>query len=101
MFKLKPSFKDYLWGGTKLKTDFHKDCDLEKVAESWELSTHKYGLTIIETGKHKGETLLSYVEKYGKDVLGSKCNLDKDIPILIKFIDAKEKNRMFYNDESI
>lgn len=90
MFKLKPSFKDYLWGGTKLRTFFGKDCNFDKVAESWELSTHKDGLTIIETGKHKGETLLSYVEKYGKDILGSKCKLDKDIPILIKFIDAKD-----------
>nr|WP_317359948.1 type I phosphomannose isomerase catalytic subunit [uncultured Tyzzerella sp.] len=90
MFKLQPSFKDYLWGGTKLRTDFGKDCSLDKVAESWELSTHKDGLTIIGSGDYKGETLLSYVEKYGKEVLGTKCSLEKDIPILIKFIDAKE-----------
>ena len=90
MFKLQPSFKDYLWGGTKLRTVYGKDCSLDKVAESWELSTHKDGLTIIDSGEHKGETLLSYVEKYGKEVLGTKCSLDKDIPILIKFIDAKD-----------
>lgn len=90
MFKLKPSFKDYLWGGTKLRTIYGKDCSLDKVAESWELSTHKDGLTIIDSGEYKGETLLSYIEKYGKEVLGSKCTLDKDIPILIKFIDAKD-----------
>ncbi len=90
MFKLQPSFKDYLWGGTKLRTVYGKDCSLDKVAESWELSTHKDGLTIIDSGEHKGETLLSYVEKYGKEVLGTKCPLDNDIPILIKFIDAKD-----------
>ena len=90
MFKLQPSFKDYLWGGTKLRTIYGKECSLDKVAESWELSTHKDGLTIIDSGEHKGETLLSYVEKYGKKVLGSKCTLDNDIPILIKFIDAKD-----------
>lgn len=90
MFKLQPSFKDYLWGGTKLKTVYGKDCPLEKVAESWELSTHKDGLTIIGSGENKGDTLLSYVEKYGKQVLGTKCTLDNDIPILIKFIDAKD-----------
>ncbi|WP_317368059.1 type I phosphomannose isomerase catalytic subunit [uncultured Tyzzerella sp.] len=90
MFKLQPSFKDYLWGGTKLRTVYGKECSLDKVAESWELSTHKDGLTIIDSGSYKGETLLSYVEKYGKEVLGSKCSLDKDIPILIKFIDAKD-----------
>ena len=33
--KLTPAFKDYLWGGTKLRTEFGKDCDFEKIAESW------------------------------------------------------------------
>ena len=36
--KLKPAFKDYLWGGTRLRDDFGKDCDFDKIAESWELS---------------------------------------------------------------
>ena len=39
--KLKPAFKDYLWGGTRLRDDFGKDCDFDKIAESWELSCHK------------------------------------------------------------
>ena len=26
--KITPAFKDYLWGGTKLKTDFNKSSDL-------------------------------------------------------------------------
>lgn len=90
MFKLQPSFKDYLWGGTKLRTDFGKNCSLDKVAESWELSTHKDGLTLIGSGEYKGKTLISYIEEKGKEVLGTKCSLDKDIPILIKFIDAKD-----------
>ena len=90
MFKLKPAFKDYLWGGTKLKNEYGKNSDLNIVAETWELSTHPDGLTIIENGEYKGETLLSYIQKNGKNVLGSKCPLENDIPILIKFIDAKD-----------
>lgn len=90
MFKLEPAFKDYLWGGTKLREKYGKDCSMEKVAESWELSTHKDGLSIIGSGKNKGETLLSYVRKNGKEVLGKKCSSD-DVPILIKFIDAKQE----------
>ena len=37
--KLTPAFKDYLWGGTKLRDVYRKPCDFDKVAESWELST--------------------------------------------------------------
>ena len=45
--KLSPAFKDYLWGGTKLRDVYGKKCDYEKVAESWELSTHPAGLIVI------------------------------------------------------
>lgn len=33
--KLQAPLKDYIWGGTKLKTDYGKQTDLEKVSESW------------------------------------------------------------------
>ena len=33
--KLTPAFKDYLWGGTRLRDDYGKKCDYDKVAESW------------------------------------------------------------------
>ena len=36
--KLQAPLKDYIWGGTKLKTDYGKKTDLEKVSESWELA---------------------------------------------------------------
>lgn len=90
MFKLIPAFKDYIWGGTKLKQEYGKNSNLDVVAETWELSTHPDGLTLIGSGEYEGQTLLSYIEKNGKKVLGYKCILEKDIPILIKFIDAKD-----------
>lgn len=87
--KLKPAFKDYLWGGDKLKKDFHKETDLDIVAESWELSTHKDGQSVVVTGEHAGKTLTEYIDAVGKDVLGTKGNQFEFFPILIKFIDAK------------
>ena len=41
IFKLDPAFKDYIWGGTRLRDEYGKKCDYDKVAESWELSCHK------------------------------------------------------------
>ena len=41
--KLTPAYKDYIWGGTKLKTMYNKHSALDIVAESWELSAHKDG----------------------------------------------------------
>lgn len=87
---LKPAFKDYLWGGTKLRDDFGKNCSFDKIAESWELSCHKDGCSTIDNGDDKGMTLPEYIKKYGLDVLGTKCSGFENFPVLIKLIDAKD-----------
>ncbi|MGI5894049.1 MAG: type I phosphomannose isomerase catalytic subunit [Candidatus Merdivicinus sp.] len=88
--KLTPAFKDYLWGGTKLRDEFGKKCDFDKVAESWELSCHKDGNSVVASGEYAGMTLAEYVEKAGKGVLGTDCEKFENFPILIKLIDAKD-----------
>ena len=69
-FKLKSAYKDYLWGGTRLKEEYNKECDFEKIAESWELSAHKDGMCYIASGELKGMSFLEFTEKY-RDMLGS------------------------------
>lgn len=88
--KLTPAFKDYLWGGTKLREIYKKPCDYEKVAESWELSTHPAGPSKVAEGEFQGLTLPEYFERAGKQVLGTNCEAFENFPVLIKFIDAKD-----------
>ena len=88
--RLEPAFKDYIWGGTRLRDDFGKKCDYDKVAESWELSCHKDGPSVIATGEDKGLTLKEYIDKHGHSVLGTDCEKFGDFPVLIKLIDAKD-----------
>ncbi len=80
--KITPAYKDYLWGGTKLKEYYNKKSDLDIIAESWEVSTHKDGSSLVE-----GIKLKDYIEN-NKGILGSKGKGD-NLPILIKLIDAK------------
>ena len=87
---LEPAFKDYIWGGEKLRTDFNKKCDFDRIAESWELSCHKDGNSVISNGEFKGETLEQYIESVGKTVLGKNCERFEYFPVLIKLIDAKD-----------
>lgn len=88
--KLLPAFKDNLWGGTKLKTKYNKKTDMEIVAESWELSTHKSGQSVVCGGEYDGLTLGEYIERAGKEVIGENAMKFDFFPILIKFIDAKD-----------
>lgn len=88
--KLDPAFKDNLWGGTKLRTVFGKQCDYDIIAESWELSAHPDGQSIIAEGSYKGMLFNDYLSIIGKEALGWKCQAQDRFPILIKFIDAKQ-----------
>lgn len=89
MFKLRPSCKDYLWGGSRLRTDYGIDSDLNPLAEAWVLSCHPDGPSYIVGGPEDGKTLAQYVEEQGKEILGTHCRQFEQFPILTKFIDAK------------
>lgn len=86
IIKLLPAFKDYIWGGTKLRDKYGKKCDLDVIAESWEVSTREDGMSYLEDGT----SFLEYIEKYWDDVMGSKAKGLDRFPLLIKYIDAKE-----------
>ncbi|MBQ8687796.1 MAG: class I mannose-6-phosphate isomerase [Ruminococcus sp.] len=87
---LKGVCKDYLWGGQKLRELFGKESDSEILAESWELSCHPDGCSVVMNGADKGLTLTEYIEKHGaENILGAHCGRMENVP-LIKLIDAKE-----------
>ena len=90
IFKLKPSCKDYLWGGTRLRTEFGIEYDRDPLAESWELSCHPDGPSYIVNGEYAGKTLQQYIDENGKEILGTDCQSFEQFPVLIKFIDAKK-----------
>ena len=90
ILKLKPSCKDYLWGGSRLKEEYGKECDGNVLAETWELSCHPDGPSYITNGTYAGKTLQQYIDAEGKAVLGTHCRRFRDFPILTKFIDAND-----------
>lgn len=90
ILKLKPSCKDYLWGGHRLAEEYGVEYDGEILAEAWELSCHPDGPSYIVNGTYQGKTLEEFIEAEGKEVLGTNCRRFRDFPILIKFIDAKQ-----------
>ncbi len=90
IIKLSPQFKDYLWGGVKLREEFNKKCDYDKIAESWELSTHKDGSSVVSSGKYSGMSFSEYINLDREGLLGKNAAQFDFFPILIKFIDAKD-----------
>lgn len=89
-FTLNPVGKDYLWGGTKLKEEFNKEIEKTPLAESWECSTHPEGTNIVRDGVFAGKDLRTVLKEH-PEFLGTHPKIKNELPILIKFIDAKEK----------
>lgn len=88
---LEPEYKDYLWGGQKLKKIFNKKVKNEEcTAESWEISTNPNGESKIKNGTYAGKTLtqLFHETAIRKEIFGTKCINLTEFPLLIKFIDA-------------
>lgn len=88
-FALEPAIKDYIWGGTRLKTEYGKKTELDIVAESWECSTHPDGHSCIASGPWKGKTLAQFLEAH-PEAKGTHGQRYQSLPILVKLIDAKE-----------
>ena len=82
--------KDYLWGGNRLREEYGKKSDADKIAESWELACHKDGSSILTTGADAGKDLREYLDEHGTGFLGTNCAGCTTVPVLIKLIDAKQ-----------
>lgn len=90
--KFKPLYKDYIWGGRNL-TKLGKLLPQGNVAESWELSCHPDGQSIISNGCYMDMSLYELIKKAGTDVVGKglPSSAIERFPLLIKFIDANDR----------
>jgi mannose-6-phosphate isomerase len=86
--KMLPAFKDYIWGGERLVSDYHKRTSMRPVAESWEISCHPHGLSKVANGEHINKTLKRVLAD--NPMLAGSRYTGKDFPILIKLIDAQQ-----------
>jgi mannose-6-phosphate isomerase len=109
-FRFEPIYKNYLWGGHRFRDLFRRPIPAEDniVAESWEISDHPQGLSVIRNGQLCGLTLhdilLSHpLELFGADyinpnvlpnilpnTLPNSPNLPKRFPLLLKYLDAAQ-----------
>lgn len=86
-FLLRPSGKDYIWGGKRLNDEFEKNIPLSPLAETWECSTHPAGPSWVVGGEFDGMELAQVLQAH-PEYLGTHPNTNGELPILIKFIDA-------------
>ena len=84
---LHPVFKQMIWGGNRLATDFGYDIPGDKTGECWGISAHPNGDDRIANDCYAGMTLSQLWDEHS-ELFG---NIEGDrFPLLVKIIDAKD-----------
>lgn len=87
IIELVPVFKEKIWGGRKLETEFGYEIPAGPVGECWAISAHPAGDDEIASGEYVGKTL-SWLWDEHRELFGN-CEGDR-FPLLVKIIDAKD-----------
>ncbi|MRX79432.1 type I phosphomannose isomerase catalytic subunit [Enorma shizhengliae] len=87
IIELVPVFKEKIWGGRKLETEFGYEIPAGPVGECWAISAHPAGDDEIASGEYAGKTL-SWLWDEHRELFGN-CEGDR-FPLLVKIIDAKD-----------
>ena len=88
--RFKPVYKDYLWGGHKIISMYHRQGPHGITAESWEIADRLDGMSVVLNGPLAGRTLREMVQRFGKHLVGANVR-GMTFPLLVKLIDASDK----------
>ena len=87
---LRPVYKDYIWGGSRISESYHRSNTPPVCAESWEVADRPEGMSVIVNGPLAGTTLHALVAEWGQKLVGTHYTAGP-FPLLIKVIDAAKR----------
>jgi len=86
--KTLPVFKEMPWGGELLHSLYQKSIPSAHTGESWELSGHPAGESIVADGSYAGQALNTLCARDPRAMLGARVS-GASLPVLFKLIDAQ------------
>ncbi|MFZ7946934.1 mannose-6-phosphate isomerase, class I [Neobacillus sp. 19] len=86
---LHPVLQERIWGGQKLRTEFHYEIPSDKTGEAWVISAHPNGPSMITNGPLAGKTLADAWNEH-KELFNKKADEQGEYPLLVKILDAAD-----------
>ena len=92
--KFKKVFKEKIWGGRSFSEKLNMTLPTKDLyGESWEVSNHKNGMSIVENGRLEGKSLEELFSEYKENFVGEGIytKYEEKFPLLIKYLDINDR----------
>jgi mannose-6-phosphate isomerase len=92
ILRFKSLYQDRVWGGRVLETKLGRSLPPARpIGESWEIVDRPEAQSVIAGGALDGLTLRAAIEKHGAEVMGPAWDETRPFPILVKWLDCRER----------
>jgi len=91
--RLRPVYKNYLWGGDRFARLLGRELAPGIYAESWEVSDRPEGMSVVANGAFAGRTLAELGDVLGEALTPVRTPAGR-FPLLIKLIDARQRTSL-------
>jgi mannose-6-phosphate isomerase len=92
LLRFQPLYQERVWGGRALESALGRTLPAgNAIGESWEIVDRTEAQSIVEGGALNGQSLRSVLLKHGADVMGPAWPAGKPFPVLVKWLDCRER----------
>ena len=92
LLRFQPLYQQRVWGGRALEATLGRTLPAgDPIGESWEIVDRAEAQSIVEGGSLNGQSLRSILTKHGAEIMGPKWPAGKPFPILVKWLDCRER----------
>ncbi len=92
LLRFQPLYQERVWGGRALETALGRTLPArEPIGESWEIVDRPEAQSVVEGGALAGQSLRNVLARNGADVMGPTWPAAKPFPILVKWLDCRER----------
>ncbi|MFA6961047.1 MAG: type I phosphomannose isomerase catalytic subunit [Opitutaceae bacterium] len=90
--RLKPIYQDRVWGGRALESALNRTLPADRpIGESWEIVDRPEAQSVVSGGEFDGKTLREVIANHSAAIMGPDWPADRPFPILVKWLDCKER----------
>jgi mannose-6-phosphate isomerase len=92
LLRFQPLYQERVWGGRALESVLGRTLPArDPIGESWEIVDRTEAQSIVEGGALNGQSLRSVLLKHGPEIMGRNWPAGKPFPILVKWLDCRER----------